>query len=103
MKHTDLFMKIPVRVYRTELEDFDELDEFGVGWARIHYSDLMLCTWYEAYGKDTVGVGEQTRFTMTVIRCGNVSYLCNWTIVEFEKELNKFMKKIDEVLPQETT
>lgn len=103
MKHTDLFMKIPVRVYRTELEDYDEIDEFGVGWARIHYTDLMLPTWYEAYGKETIGVGEKTSFNMTIVRCNGLSYLCTWSIREFERELNKFMEKIDEILPQDST
>lgn len=100
-KFTDYFLKIPVRVYRTDLEDYDDLPdgEFGIAWARIHFEDLYNATWHEGYGKGVLLAGENKGFDLTIIRTGDQVYYCTWTMREFENALNKFMDKIDEMNP----
>lgn len=103
VKFTDEFFLIPVRVFRHELEDFEETGEEVVGWARIHYTSLQLCTWHEGYpyGTDAIEFKDNTGLPLTIVRCPDYSYYCTWPIKQFEKELNKFMKKVDELFPQD--
>ncbi len=98
-KFTESFMLVPVRVYNTELEDFDEINDYATSWARIHYVDLMSATWYQAYGHGIMGVqAEANGFDITVIRTQNACYLCTLGIKEFERQLNAFMRKIDKIV-----
>lgn len=96
MKFTDSYFMIPVRVFNTELEDYDETDDFGIGWARIHYGDLYACTWHEGYSTGTIGLSTKTEgFGLTIIRTPNWTYTCTWPMKEFEKKLNIFMAKVE--------
>lgn len=100
-KFTDSFFLVPVQVFYGETENFDENSEFAVGWARIPYDDLYLANWFEGfnYGKMPMGI-EREGFDYTVIRTPNAQYNCTWSVKEFERELNKFMKKIEELHPE---
>lgn len=100
-KFTDYFLLIPVRVYHIDLEDWDESDDFGTAWARIHYSDLELATWHEGYAKGKLGLStKESGFDLTIIRTPSTVYYCTLAMKEFERDLNKFMKKINELMPE---
>lgn len=94
-KFTDDFMLIPVRVFHTELEDYDESGDFAIGWARIPYEHLYTATWWEAYPEGTIGLAiKDGGFDLTMIRTYENTYICTWGLKEFEKKLNDFMEKL---------
>lgn len=100
-KFTDSFFLIPVQVFYDETENYDETQEFAVSWARIPYDDLYLANWYEGYNQGKMAMATQTEgFDCTVIRTPGAKYNCTWSMKEFERELNKFMKKIEELHPE---
>lgn len=96
-KFTDTFFLIPVRVFHTELEDYDDTGDFATAWARVPCEDLYnSATWYEAYPQGVMGMAVPERgFELTVLRTLNCVYLCTLPLKEFEKNLNKFMDKMD--------
>lgn len=101
-KFTDTFFLIPVRVYHTELEDLEADDatgDFATAWCRIPCEDFYNgACWYQAYPQGTMGIQTAEKgFELTIIRTANCSYLCTWPMKEFERELNKFMKKMEEM------
>lgn len=102
-KFTDFFIKLPVRVYKTELEEFEDTDteDFAIAWARIHFEDLYTATWHEGYGKGTLGLStKENGFDFTIVRTDKLTYYCTYSIKEFERELNKFISKIESLIPE---
>lgn len=97
-KYTETFFLIPVRVYHEDLEDFDSTGDFGIGWARVPWEDFGTATWHEGYPKGTLGMATVTEgFELTIVTTISHKYICTWPMKQFEKELNKFMTKIDEL------
>lgn len=102
-KFTDEFFLLPVRVFHYDLEDFEETGDDVIGWARVHYTSFQLATWHEGYpvGITPIEAKAVDSLPLTIIRCPEVTYYCTWGIKEFERKLNAFMQKIDELFPPE--
>lgn len=100
-KFTDSFFLIPIQVFNDETENYDETTEFAVAWARIPYDDLYLANWYEGFNQNKMAMSIQSDgFDFTSIRTPNAHYNCVWPMKQFEKELNTFMKKMEEIHPE---
>lgn len=101
-KFTDQFFIFPTKVFHDLSEDFDEGEKSAIGWARVPYHDLYNAHWFEGFSRNTnekLGLedkeGERLEMDLTVFFAADKKYLCTWGIKEFERNMNKFMAKLE--------
>lgn len=112
MKYTERFFKFPIRIYdghsmyKAEKEEEKQelagqlIDpvhvDFAVGYKTLKHNSIR--GWMESYtteqGLDYV---MEQGFPCTLVTTKeDETYLCNWTMAEFEEALDNFVERLEE-------